>query len=73
MLILVSLFLLQIVFIPIWIVLSIALIGVLYAIILAIILIKSPDIIPDERRGNVFAAVGYTFMVLPLLVFMVSR
>ena len=49
-----------------------ALIGVLYAIILAIILLKSPDIIPEQRRGNVFSAVGYTCMVVPLLVFQVS-
>lgn len=50
----------------------IALIGVLYAIILAIILLKSPDIIPEQRRGNVFSAVGYTCVVVPLLVFEVS-
>ena len=48
-----------------------ALIGVLYAIILAIILLKSPDIIPEQRRGNVLSAVGYTCMVVPLLVFQV--
>ncbi|XP_074650323.1 transmembrane protein 185A-like [Tubulanus polymorphus] len=58
-----------IVFIPLWIVMCVALIGVLYAIILAIILIKSPDIIPEQRRGNVFSAVGYTFLVIPLLTF----
>ncbi|XP_064608288.1 transmembrane protein 185B-like [Liolophura sinensis] len=58
-----------IVFIPIWIVMCVALIGVLYAIILAIILMKSPDIVPEQRRGNLSTAVGYTFLVLPLLVF----
>ena len=47
----------------------IALIGVLYAIILAIILLKSSDIIPEQRRGNVFSALGYTCLVIPLLVF----
>lgn len=51
----------------------VALIGVLYAIILAIILLKSPDIIPEQRRGNVFSAVGYTCLVVPLLVFGVGR
>ncbi|XP_064636803.1 transmembrane protein 185B-like isoform X2 [Lineus longissimus] len=59
------------VFIPLWIVMCVALIGVLYAIILAIILIKSPDIIPEQRRGNVYTAVGYTFLVVPLLIFVV--
>ena len=65
--------LLQIVFIPVWIVMCVALIGVLYAIILAIILLKSPDIIPEQRRGNVFSAVGYTCLVVPLLVFQVRQ
>ncbi|XP_076451865.1 transmembrane protein 185A-like [Babylonia areolata] len=58
-----------IVFIPIWIVMCVALIGVLYAIVLAIILLKSPDIIPEQRRGNVSSAIGYSFLVIPLLVF----
>lgn len=60
-----------IVFIPVWIVMCVALIGVLYAVILAIILLKSPDIIPEQRRGNVFSAVGYTCFVVPLLVFQI--
>ena len=51
----------------------VALIGVLYAVILAIILLKSPDIIPEQRRGNVFSAVGYTCFVVPLLVFQVRK
>jgi hypothetical protein len=50
----------------------VALIGVLYAIILAIILLKSPDIIPEQKRGNMFSAIGYTCLVVPLLVFEVS-
>ncbi|XP_063409275.1 transmembrane protein 185A-like [Mytilus trossulus] len=58
-----------IVFIPIWILMCTAMIGVLYAIILAIILIKSPDIIPQQRRGNISSAIGYSLMVVPLLVF----
>lgn len=58
-----------IVFIPIWIVMCTAMIGVLYAIILAIILVKSPDIIPEQRRGNISSAIGYAFLVIPLLIF----
>jgi hypothetical protein len=46
-----------------------AMIGVLYAVILAIILIRSPDIIPQQRRGNISTAIGYSLMVIPLLVF----
>ena len=63
------LLLLQIVFIPIWIVMCTAMIGVLYAIILAIILVKSPNIVPQQSRGNVSTAFGYSCLVVPLLIF----
>ncbi|KAL3862044.1 hypothetical protein ACJMK2_008041 [Sinanodonta woodiana] len=58
-----------IVFIPIWIVMCISMIGVVYAIILAIIMIRSPDIIPEQRRGNLSTAIGYSMLVIPLLIF----
>ncbi|RUS73949.1 hypothetical protein EGW08_018287 [Elysia chlorotica] len=58
-----------IVFIPVWIVMCIALIGVLYAVVLAIILVRSPDVLSEHRRGNMSVAVGYMFFVVPLLVF----
>ncbi|KAK3105125.1 hypothetical protein FSP39_017680 [Pinctada imbricata] len=58
-----------IVFIPIWIVMCTAMIGVLYAIILAIILVKSPNIVPHQSRGNVSTAIGYSCLVVPLLIF----
>lgn len=60
-----------IVCIPVWIVMCFALIGVLYAIILALILLRSQDISQLQRRSNVFSAVGYTFLVVPLLVFQI--
>ena len=62
----------QIVFIPIWIVMCVAMIGVLYRIILTIILMKSPDLIPEQRRGNLSSAIGYSFLVIPLLIFEVK-
>lgn len=58
-----------IVFIPIWIVMCVSMIGVIYVFILAIILSRSPDIIRDQRRGNVTTAIGYSLLVIPLLVF----
>ncbi|CAL1545989.1 unnamed protein product [Lymnaea stagnalis] len=58
-----------IVFIPIWIIMCVAMIGVLYAVALAIILLRSPDILSEQRRGNVSTAIGYSFLVIPLLVF----
>lgn len=60
----------DIVFIPIWIVMCVSMIGVIYAIILAIILlVKSPNMIPEQRRGNLTTAIGYSFLVVPLLIF----
>ena len=68
-----NVFILQIVFIPIWIVMCVSMIGVIYAIILAIILlVKSPNMIPEQRRGNLTTAIGYTFLVIPMLIFEVS-
>jgi len=58
-----------IVFIPIWIVMCVALVGVIYAIILAIILYKSSDIVPAQRQASIITAVGYTVTVISLLVF----
>lgn len=46
-----------------------AMIGVLYVIIFAIITVKSPDIIPQHRRGNISIAIGNSFIVVPLLIF----
>jgi len=51
----------------------VALVGVIYAIILAIILMMSSDVGPEQRRGNIFSAVGYTCVVVPLLVFEVDH
>ncbi|XP_052759667.1 transmembrane protein 185B-like [Mya arenaria] len=58
-----------IVFIPIWIVMCISMIGVIYAIILAILLSRSPEIIRDQRRGNLTMAIGYSLLVIPMLIF----
>ncbi|XP_041378408.1 transmembrane protein 185A-like [Gigantopelta aegis] len=58
-----------IVFIPVWIVMCMSLIGVLYLIVLAVIFLKSPDMIPEQRRNNVSNAIGYSCLVIPLLVF----
>jgi len=51
----------------------VALVGVIYAVILAIILLRSSDIIPEQRRGSACSAVGYTCFIIPLLVFEVSQ
>lgn len=60
-----------VVLIPTWIVMCVALIGVLYAVILAIILLRSPHIVPEQRQGNVYSAIAYTLIVLPLLCWLI--
>uniref|UniRef100_A0A914XAS8 Transmembrane protein 185A n=1 Tax=Plectus sambesii TaxID=2011161 RepID=A0A914XAS8_9BILA len=60
-----------IVFIPLWILICLSLIGVLYAIILAVLLIRSIELLPEHRRQHVYSAVGYTFLVVPILIFLV--
>jgi len=59
------------VLIPLWLVMCVAVVGVIYLVILALILLKSPDLVPEQRRKNVYSAVGSTCLVLPLLVFLV--
>jgi len=59
----------SVVFIPLWIVMFLALIVVLYSMILACLLLRSPDMFNQQRRGNVNAALGNFFFIVPLLVF----
>lgn len=61
----------EITFIPLWIVLCISLVGVLYTIIFAGILLRIPDVNSDQRRSSTNSALGYSFLVVPLLVFLV--
>ena len=61
-----------VIFIPLWILICLSLIAVLYAIILALLLIRSIDLLPDRRRQHMWSAVAYTLLVVPLLVFLVS-
>jgi len=61
----------EVTFIPLWIVLCISLVGVLYTIIFAGILLRMPDVNADQRRSSTNSALGYSFLVVPLLVFLV--
>jgi len=56
-----------VVFVPFWI----AIIGVLYALIFAAILLRTPEVAADQRRASFHSAVSYSLIVLPLLVFLV--
>ena len=51
----------EITFIPLWIVLCISLVGVLYTIIFAGILLRMPDVNADQRRSSTNSALGYRY------------
>lgn len=57
-----------VVFVPLWIVMCLSLIGVLYTIIFATILLRSTDVNPEHRRTSVNSAVAYSFLVVPMLI-----
>ncbi|CAG0887533.1 unnamed protein product [Darwinula stevensoni] len=61
----------EVVFIPLWIVMCISLVGVLYAVIFASIVWRTAEVNLDQRRASVHSAIGYTFLVVPMLVFQV--
>lgn len=60
-----------VVFVPLWIVMSVAFIGVLYAIIFAGILLRTADVNREQRRTSVHSAIAYSFLVVPILVCLV--
>lgn len=60
-----------VVFVPLWILLCLAIIGVLYALIFAVILFRTPEVSPEQRRASFYTALAYTLIVLPLLIFFV--
>src|SRR2546430_13408655 len=62
-----------VVFVPFWVLITMALIGVLYALIFATILLRTPDIAADTRRASFHSAVSYSLVVLPLMIFLVDR
>lgn len=61
----------EVVFVPLWIVLCLSLVGVLYSIIFCMILLKTQEVSPQQKRTAVNSAIGNCFTVLPVLVFQV--
>ncbi|KAL1501495.1 hypothetical protein ABEB36_006806 [Hypothenemus hampei] len=61
----------EVVFVPLWIVMCLSLVGVLYTIIFAVILLRTPDMNAQQKRSSFQSAVGYTFLVIPVLIFQV--
>lgn len=60
-----------VVFVPLWIVMCMAVIGVLYAVIFASILLRTPEVSAEQRRSSMHSAVSYSVVVVPLLVCLV--
>ncbi|XP_039756912.1 transmembrane protein 185A isoform X2 [Pararge aegeria] len=61
----------EVVFVPLWILMCLSLVGVLYSIIFAGILLRTPDVNIQQRRTSFNSALAYTFTVIPILVFQV--
>ncbi|XP_049840226.1 transmembrane protein 185B isoform X1 [Schistocerca gregaria] len=61
----------EVVFVPLWILMCLSLVGVLYTIIFAGILLRAPEVNPQQRRTSFNSALGYTFLVIPILIFQV--
>lgn len=61
----------EVVFVPLWIVMCLSLVGVLYTIIFAGILLRTPEVTAQQRRASFQSALGYTFLVIPILIFQV--
>uniref|UniRef100_A0A1I7YS82 Transmembrane protein n=1 Tax=Steinernema glaseri TaxID=37863 RepID=A0A1I7YS82_9BILA len=59
-----------IVFIPAWMVLAVCLIAVVYAVILAILLSRTMQMLPSHRRNHIFSALCHLCVVVPLLMFL---
>lgn len=61
----------EVVFVPLWALLCLSLVAVLYAIVFAAVLLRTPQINARQRRTSLNSAVAYTFLVVPVLVFQV--
>lgn len=61
----------EVVFVPLWIVMCLSLVGVLYTIIFAGILFRTPQVNARQRRTSFNSALAYTLLVVPVLVFQV--
>ncbi|XP_044738918.1 transmembrane protein 185B [Chrysoperla carnea] len=61
----------EVVFVPLWIIMCLSLVGVLYTIIFAGILLRTPEVNAQQRRSSFNSALGYTFLVIPILIFQV--
>lgn len=60
-----------VVFIPSWILLCFAIVVILYAMIFAAIVLRSPDMGSEQRRASIHSASSSSMIFLPMLVFII--
>ncbi|KAG1698547.1 Transmembrane protein 185-like [Nymphon striatum] len=60
-----------IMFVPTWIVMCVALVGIMYAIIFAILLLRTPEVNQEQKQASVYSACAYSLIVIPLLIFLI--
>nr|CAG4650255.1 EOG090X087A [Sida crystallina] len=58
----------ELVFIPLWFTFGLALIGLSYTLLLALVLFRSSNVSVDQRRASAQAAIGYASLVIPGLI-----
>ncbi|XP_055308638.1 transmembrane protein 185B isoform X2 [Sitodiplosis mosellana] len=61
----------EVVFVPLWIVLCLSLVGVLYSVIFCGILLRTPEVSQSQRRTAINSAIGNSLTVIPILVYQV--
>lgn len=61
-----------VVFVPIWIVLTLLCVVVIYYVIWTLLFLRSPDVTQRQRRGHLVYAALSCFMIFPLLSFLIS-
>lgn len=61
----------MVVLVPVWIVLTLLSIGLIYYIIWAMLFLRSNEITASQRRERLFNAVMFCFIVVPLIAFFV--
>nr|CAG4651930.1 EOG090X087A [Triops cancriformis] len=61
----------EVVFIPIWINLCIALVGVIYAVVLAAVMLRARELSNLQKRASASTVLFYSFTVVPAVIFQV--
>jgi len=58
----------ELVFVPVWVLFALAMIGVSYSVLLAVIFFLSTNISNEQRHASLHAALSYTSLIIPGLI-----